>query len=370
MKKQEIYSLTGLRGIAATMVMFYHFNASHLFTGSISSILGHGYLMVDIFLVLSGFIITMTYGERFSQGFSWKTYSNFLIRRVARIYPLYVLATISAGFLIATGWMDHWPGPKILVSVLVNLTMLQSILYIPSLDTPGWSVSAEWIANLLFPLFILVCLRRLWLWVILATIVAFATLAILIGLPALIDEPKRAGLLDIWHYGTIYPVVRCIADFMLGIICFRIWQLNWVKQLFLSKWIAPVLLIIIIALMSIKQADLWIVALFPLFILAVIPNNNLVSRFLGSAPMYKLGEISYAIYLIHNQMNYFMLYLAKKFEDFGMAHMISNILSMLLFATFVIVLSIFAYQFIEKPARNSINNLVISKSKLVLRVAG
>ncbi|NNM59255.1 MAG: acyltransferase [Legionellales bacterium] len=108
MKKQEIYSLTGLRGIAATMVMFYHFNASHLLAGgAFANLLGHGYLMVDLFLVLSGFIIAMTYGSRFDKAVTWREYRIFLVRRIARIYPLYILTTISAGILITAHWMDH-----------------------------------------------------------------------------------------------------------------------------------------------------------------------------------------------------------------------------------------------------------------------
>jgi peptidoglycan/LPS O-acetylase OafA/YrhL len=364
MRKQEIYSLTGLRGIAATMVMFYHFNASHLLAGgAMANLLGHGYLMVDLFLVLSGFIIAMTYGRRFEQAISWKDYQTFLVRRIARVYPLYVLMTITAGILIATQWMDHWPGPAIPVSALINLTMLQSVLHVPSLDTPAWSVSAEWVANLLFPLFALLCLRRSWLWVGLFAIVSFATLPILVHIPALMNEPKRAGLLDIWNYGTIYPAIRCVADFILGVLVFRVSQLTWIKQLISFNWIAPILFILILSLMCIKSADVWIVALFPLFILALIPNTNLISRFMGSKPIYRLGELSYAVYLIHNQMNYFMLALAKKFMLLGMGYTLASVFSMLIFASFVILLAEFAYRCIEKPARNYINSFAPKKAE-------
>src|SRR5262245_33168713 len=91
MKKLEITALTGLRGIAATMVMFYHFNLAHLLPGYTATMMGHGYLMVDMFLILSGFIIAMTYGAKFEQSISLRNYRIFLIRRIARIYPLYVL---------------------------------------------------------------------------------------------------------------------------------------------------------------------------------------------------------------------------------------------------------------------------------------
>ncbi len=367
MRKQEIYALTGLRGIAATMVMFYHFNASHLLTaGAIKNFLGHGYLMVDLFLILSGFIIAMTYGNRFSQSIHWSEVKTFLVRRIARVYPLYFLMTITAGILVAIQWMDHWPGPTVLNSAIINLTMLQSLLHVPSLDTPAWSVSAEWVANLLFPILALLCLRRSWLWVAILGVISYVTLPVLVHLPALMNEPKRAGLLDIWNYSTVYPVIRCIADFILGIIVLRVSQLTWVRQLISFNWIAPVLLFVIIVLMCIKQADIWIVALFPLLILTLISDTNRVSCFMGSKLIYRLGEISYAIYLIHNQMNYFMLALTKKLMAIGFGYIMAYTVAMLAFATIVILLADLAYRFIEKPARNYINEFTTQNPKPLL----
>ncbi|NNM59254.1 MAG: acyltransferase [Legionellales bacterium] len=244
--------------------------------------------------------------------------------------------------------------------------MLQSVLHVPSLDTPAWSVSAEWVANLLFPFLALLCLRRSWLWIGLSGLISLITLPILVHLPALINEPKRAGLLDIWNYETVYPALRCIADFMLGMIVFRVSRLNWIKQITALNWFAPILFCLILTLMCIKQADILIVVLFPLFILALISETNLVSRIIGSLPVYRLGELSYAIYLIHNQMNYFMLVLVKKLVALGVNYTGTYVLAMLIFAVIVIILAEFAYRFIEKPARNYINNFVVKKSTPVL----
>jgi peptidoglycan/LPS O-acetylase OafA/YrhL len=369
-KRQEIHALTGVRGIAATVVMFYHFNASALMTGVAATMLGHGYLMVDLFLILSGFIIAMVYGRKFEQNINSEDFKNFLIRRIARIYPLYVITTLTAAALVASGWMDHWAGPEIPVSTLVDLTMLQSILHIPSLDTPGWSVSAEWVANLLFPLLALLCMRLSWRWIGLVAAIAFATLPFISMLPALIDEPKRAGILDIWNYETVYPVIRCIADFTLGIIVFRVSHLGWIKNITAFKFTAPILLLLILGLMTIKSADVWIVALFPVFILALIPGNNIVSRMLSTRPIYKLGELSYAIYLIHNQMNYFILALARQLESFGLSQTSAHVAAMFVFVGFVILLADFSYRLIEKPARHWINGFVIKKHQVAYQVTG
>jgi len=365
MERQEINALTGLRGIAATAVMFYHFNANHLFTGVTANFLGHGYLMVDLFLILSGFILALTYGQRFEQSISWKGYGNFLVRRIARMYPMYALMSITAAILVATGWMDHWPGPRIPISAFIDLTMFQSILHVPSLDAPGWSVSAEWIINLFFPLLALLCLRRSLKWTLLITVLAFAILPVITALPVLAHEPKRAGIMDIWNYTSVYPVLRCFADFVMGIMMFRLWKFDGVKKMIARHWLAPSLLTIIILLLMIKDADLWIVALFPLFILSLVSNTNKVSKWIGSKPIYKLGIYSYSIYLIHNQMNYFMLDLAKQLEVWGMNHLLANGLSMLIFASIVIVLANLAYHYIEMPARNWIKGFTSQKPKVV-----
>lgn len=354
MNRNEIRSLTGLRGIAALIVMFYHFNSSKLLSGPAEVMLGHGYLMVDLFLVLSGFIIAMTYGHLFEKAFSWSDYALFLTRRLARIYPLYAVSILTAGTLVATSWMDHWPGPPIPVTTVIDLTMLQSLALVPSLNTPGWSISAEWTACLLFPLLVMLCLRRSWGLALLTAGLAFAILPILTILPALEDEPKRAGLLDIWHYDTAYPVVRCVAGFTLGMVTYRLAQTEWVRRITAQSWLSAVILAAILGLMSIKQADVWIVALFPLFILSLAPDDSPVARILGSGPIYRLGILSYGIYLIHNQMNYFMLELAKELESLGFATQTATAAATLAFVALVIILTEFTYRLIERPARNAI----------------
>lgn len=362
-KKQEISSLTGLRGIAATMVMLYHFRINNVFTGPIVNFLTHGYLMVDLFLILSGFILTMTYGKRFTQRVGLIDYGNYLIKRVARIYPLYFLMTITSGLLISYGLMDRWPGPEIFVSGVVNFTMLQSLFHIPSLDAPGWSVSAEWIANLLFPFFIIVLFRLSRLWLGLVTIAIFCGLIILTSLPILAHAPKRSGLLDIWNYTTVYPVVRCVADFILGIIVFQASKFKWIEYLTALKLFSPILGCIIIVSMFFNKADIFIVLLFSFFILALIPNDNLASKFMRIKPIYRLGEISYAIYLIHNQLNYLILFFAKQLIFIGFDKNFANGLSILLFSLIVIGLSELSYRFIERPARDAINKFSFKQER-------
>lgn len=357
--QKEIRSLTGMRGIAALLVMFYHFNAGKLFDGHLATFMGHGYMMVDLFFILSGFVIAMTYGHWFEQGLNWGDYLRFLARRVARIYPLYVLMSLLAGLLIASNLMDRWSTIPVPISAIVNLTMLQSLVGVPSLDAPGWSISAEWIASLAFPLLAFASLRQSWPRVLLLAAIALATLPILTVLPALANQPKRNGLMDIWHYSTVFPVVRCLAGFTLGVVSYRLSNARALQAITGQTWYTPTLVLAILALMCVKQADLWIVSLFPLLILGLSHDRGPLERLAGSAPIYRLGVLSYGIYLIHNLLNYFMLDVAEKLSQMGLASETASASATLLFGAIAVGFAELTYRYIERPARNGIRRVTV-----------
>ncbi|WP_413732925.1 acyltransferase family protein [Sodalis sp. RH20] len=359
--KQEIRSLTGLRGLAAVLVMFYHYNSYNLIPqGFAYTFVRHGYLMVDLFFVLSGYVMAMTYGRMFQGHFSWVVFYTFLTRRIARIYPLYILMIIPAAVLIATGWMDRWPGPPVHVSAIINLTMLQSLINIPTLNTPGWSISTEWFAYLIFPLLAFFCLRSTkWAVVIISLFLLFA-LPYMTTINTLVDEPKRAGILDIWNYGTVYPIVRCLIEFSMGMIAYRATQIKSVRNLLGSNAISLVIAIGIIITMCIKQADILFAFLLPLFMIAISQSYNITSKFLSIRPIYWLGELSFAIYMIHDVMIYFIVALARWLAAKGVTEHTAMLIFTLLFGFIVIGLSQIAYSYIEKPARKWTRRLLKS----------
>ncbi|MEM5368733.1 acyltransferase [Paraburkholderia azotifigens] len=355
---QEVRSLTGLRGLSALLVMFYHYNAFRLLDGPARTFVAHGYLMVDVFFVLSGFVMAMTYGSLFSGGCSWQNFYTFLSRRVARIYPLYFLMTIPAGLLIANGWMDHWPGPPVLVSGLINLTMLQSILGVPTLNTPGWSISAEWIVYLLFPSLVALCLHGSRRSAVIVAAITVVTLPLITMAPALVDEPKRAGILDIWHYGTPYPVVRAVIEFSMGIIAFRVARVHGLARALGSEWCMMLLSCALLIAMCTKSADLLFVFLLPVFMIGIAQQQSTVAQCLSSRPIHWLGELSFAIYMIHDVMIYFIVAMARWCETKGMSSQTAMSVCTVLFACGVIALSQLAYSVIEKPARRTMRALL------------
>lgn len=351
---QEIRSLTGLRGLAALLVMFYHYNAFRLLDGPMKTFMAHGYLMVDVFFVLSGYVMAMTYGALFQDEIDRRQHYAFLIRRIARIYPMYAITILPAAILIATGWMDHWPGPPIFVSALVNFSMVQSLVGVPTLNTPGWSISAEWMVYLVFPWIVALCLNgKAWRPTVLF-LAALVFLPVMTDLDVLINEPKRAGILDIWNYETVFPVVRCFVEFTMGIIAFRMGAVPLVRQILGGNIAAGVLTLSLLVAMCIKPADILIVYLLPFFMISIAQGQNHVAKLLSIRPIYWLGQLSYAIYMIHDLMIYFIVASAKWLQGFGFSEHMAMSLFTLLFGLLVIALAQMAYTYLEQPARKYI----------------
>jgi peptidoglycan/LPS O-acetylase OafA/YrhL len=143
---EEIRALTGLRGIAAIYVMIFHFVPLVSFSGLEMTFIGHGYLAVDLFFVLSGFVMALNYGRMFEARWTARTYMTFLGRRIARVYPLYLVATVCGCGLVSTGYLEGFDTTPIVKTFVFNVLMVQSWGFAGSFDAPAWSISAEFAA--------------------------------------------------------------------------------------------------------------------------------------------------------------------------------------------------------------------------------
>src|SRR5579863_1188837 len=217
----EIKSLTGLRGIAALYVVVFHFVIGQQFTNPFTTLIAHGYLAVDVFFVLSGFVMTLTYNHLFEEGYSLSNNIRFLGRRIARVYPLYLAGSLCALILIRAGLLEP-PHLKLDLALLWNLLMVQSWGITESLDGPGWSISAEWAAYLLFPIFLLVFVEhRLGRW--LAAFLSFGGLVLLVCLSVShVHAVSPAAVLDVHNSRYGLPVFRCLSEFVLGMLAYKI----------------------------------------------------------------------------------------------------------------------------------------------------
>ena len=156
----ELRSLTSLRGLAAMAVVLQHFSATaqEYCRVTIPSLIPHGYVAVDLFFVLSGFIMSYTYYADFrEQGI--RAFGPFLVKRVARIVPLnmVILLLILVAGAICTRLLGRnviFSSNNLLFDFATNLFMLQGAGIGTNLNGPSWSISVEFMAYFLFPVFL------------------------------------------------------------------------------------------------------------------------------------------------------------------------------------------------------------------------
>lgn len=169
----EIKALTGLRIIAALWVVLFHFrpmltDVSPEFRENLAPVLNCGAQGVDLFFILSGFVLTWNYLDRMGGEWSTRATVHFLWLRLARVWPVYLLTMhLAALIVILSLHVGHVPLPEVrdLTAIsYVRQVLLVQLWFEPffdntSWDGPAWSISAEWLAYLLFGLIVLVILR-------------------------------------------------------------------------------------------------------------------------------------------------------------------------------------------------------------------
>src|ERR1700733_1570645 len=276
---REIRALTGLRGAAAVYVVLHHYFLGLPFSNPSNTFLAHGYLAVDLFFVLSGFVMALNYSHMFHPGWSRTSLLTFLSRRIARVYPLYLAATSCAFLLITMGWLENPSSGSLKSDFILNLAMVQAWGFGPSLDAPGWSISAEWAAYLLFPALLSIAFFRTQLWGWLSAVLCVAMIVVLCIIPSQMAHNTRPlAIMDLHQSYRGFAVWRCLPEFTLGILAARVLGSRTAEWLAANRWIALGLSLSILVLISIPRADLAVVLLFPPLILSLASGTNLPSR--------------------------------------------------------------------------------------------
>jgi len=345
----EIRSFTGLRGFAAVMVMLYHFGPD-LPPGSMTTFILRGYLWVDLFFVLSGFVMAYTYRAMFARGYQFPAHLAFLRKRIARIYPLYIAVTLESA-ATALWQAQHPDAPHVWFVLAANLTMVQAWGIAPSLAGATWSISTEWAAYLLFPLLAAVTLfssRRV---ALASACMALAVIGVLAVMPMdelAFDSQGRRGLLDIYSSATPAPLLRCLAEFTLGLLTFRAANCLLQRQVLGAGPAALVAAAAVLLAVAISGWDVAAVALFPVLLLCLSLQQGLLGRLLSTRILYRLGEWSYAIYLIHNKFTELNVRLSTAMAD----HLpFAGAIAMALTSAAVIGCASVVYLGIELPCR-------------------
>jgi peptidoglycan/LPS O-acetylase OafA/YrhL len=343
-----IPGLTGLRGVAALWVVLLHM------AGGESHILfvRNGALGVDVFFILSGFVLSYVYADKLTP-VDFNGYRTFLRARLARIYPLHVfmLALIGLSVLVLPGFASGHPqtGQRFSFGAFIaSLLLIQNWFYwLPTCwNAPAWSLSAEWFAYITFP--ITICLTQRWRTVALPLFLTAALLAALIA--ALIWR----GVQDTDVTGTP-GMVRMLFEFASGCLLFRA-VANGLKPLPKLADAGAVSMLLV----SLLWQDVIFLALpaIALIILSAAQNEGPIARALSMRPVVILGEISFSLYMVHwmilNVANWMIRNLELNSAE-------TAILNATLLLT-VIGTSVLSYRLIELPAR-SWGRSIIRKSR-------
>jgi peptidoglycan/LPS O-acetylase OafA/YrhL len=331
---ENIPQLTGLRGVAASMVLLLHLDQIHgnILAPFVAPV-AQGYLGVDIFFVLSGFILAHVYRD--TAVHSLRGYGVFLWRRFARIYPMH-LATLAAliAMVAARGLLDtnFWTVSEI----PRHLLLLQA--WVPELtwNLPSWSISAEWAAYVLFPLAVATILRPR------RMIVPLLVVVILLGCFQVFGI-DRSGLPGSWMG---WPAAfRIASEFSLGVLAFRLSRSAGTSGRSDLVAAAAFCLLFIVPVGVVKILAIGI------FVAALATSSGPVRQLLASRAFVALGIISYSIYMVH----FPAIKLIQNVNDklgIESASPALALLMMFVWTGTVIAIAAAGYHAIERPARN------------------
>ncbi len=284
--------LDALRGICALLVALYHFQANGLIARSL--LVQNGWLFVDYFFVLSGFVIAHSYGARLCDGAV--SVGRFMALRMGRIYPLHIavlLAFIALELLLVFGgdWIaqfvtrEPFTGSRSIGALLQNIFLLQSfgIEGGRGWNGPAWSIAAEMWTYLLYA--VIFVIARRW----------FVGIAGLLVLAAGVWLFANAPDLHVTFEGGI---VRCIFGFSVGVLTYKAFR--QFGGLHGQLWEAlAIALVIAFASFAAGAWTFFAPLVFALTIMALATQSGLVSALLRRPFFQLLGLISYSIYMVH-----------------------------------------------------------------------
>lgn len=314
--KKHYELLDGLRGVAALLVIWYHiyecFPSGHIFP--------HGYLAVDFFFILSGFVIGYAYDDR------WKKMGmkDFFKRRLIRLQPMVIMGAVIGAVTFLIQGSQQWDGSKIGLSA-VMLAMLLGMFMIPAvpgasyevrgngemfpLNGPQWSLFFEYIANIVYAVF----LRRLST----KLLAAFTFIAGVAWVVYSVIDPAGYGSLGVgWtvaDHNLLGGILRSISPFCIGMLMSRTFKPMKIRGAF---WICSVLLVVLLLAPNFSNESgtlynrmyelVCVMAVFPFIVYMGASGTTTDAK--STAVCRFLGDISYPLYIIHYPTMYLFYY--------------------------------------------------------------
>ena len=308
--------LDGLRGVAALLVIFYHIGEGFA-TSPIDQHVNHGYLAVDFFFILSGFVIGYAYDDRWKTSLTMK---SFFRRRLIRLHPMVIMGAVLGAVAYCIQGCQRWDGTQmpltmVLIAFLLNLFLLPVVPGTGTdvrgnnemfpLNGPNWSLFFEYIGNILYALFIRKMSTR-WLTVLVA--------AAGLGLGAFaVGNLSGYGHLGVgWSmidWNLLGGFLRLMFSFSIGLLMSRIFNPVKIRGAF---WICSAITAVLLSLPHIGGGDrLWLNGLYEAvcttFIfpaLVWLGASGKTTDKVTSKVCRFLGDISYPVYVVHYPLMY------------------------------------------------------------------
>ncbi|WP_452225965.1 acyltransferase family protein [Lacinutrix cladophorae] len=349
----RLEQLTFTRFIAAISIFVFHYgkNAFPFHLDSVKDLFSQSNVSVSYFFILSGFVMIIAYGNKNKIDFR-----NYIKRRFARIYPVYLLAIILVFlYLIIAGKSIDFYG------LLANLFMVQSWFpgYALSLNTPGWSLAVELFFYLSFPLifnqFYKKCsLQKTTILVLLFFIISQIILHVLFYSSFYEGYPSKG------HDFIFYFPLMHLNEFIIGNLA-GIFFIKGIKKRNYD-WLIIVILICSVLLLKQNVGIIFhngmLAFVFVPLILLIASNKGMLTRISNTKSLVFLGEISYGIYILQKPVYLYIssIFYYLKIDNLALVFYISLIV--------LIVCAAFSYKYIETPLRKKINNLNTKKGSI------
>ncbi|MDP1642374.1 MAG: acyltransferase [Phenylobacterium sp.] len=341
---QQIHPLTSLRFFAAFWVVLFHYWPA-LATGATPLFVAKGYLGVELFFVLSGFILCHVYRSQVEAG--GFNYGGFLWARLARVYPLHLATLIGMGVLAAAaGAAGFAVDPNILSweALLPNLLLVQAWGFAPvaGWNHPSWSISAEWFAYLTFPLFAWAALALKARPLVAVALAAVFMAGLYAGFEVLAGHPLTLATIS-------WGALRIVPCFALGCALHSLWRERaggGRSQAWLGAAISGAVALFA-ATLGLSDTIIVLGTAGLIFYLARLAQNG--SQALSTPILIYLGEISYSIYMICVPWKIVFVNGAASLLKLESDQLPLGIWLVLLVG--VIPLAALSYHLIEKPAR-------------------
>ncbi|MBQ8501912.1 MAG: acyltransferase [Bacteroides sp.] len=326
--------LDGLRGVASVLVVLFHLLETYS-GGQATQIINHGYLAVDFFFALSGFVIGYAYDDRWNKMSTW----SFFKRRLVRLHPMVIMGTVIGLCLYFFGQCEgfsqigHVPGWMVLLAFVMGCLMIpcgtgmdiRGWGEMNSFNGPNWSLTWEYVANILYA-FVFRKLGKIAL-TILIVAAAFCTLDICLNwnVFGLLTEARSAcdytviGGWSLTAEQVYIGLTRLFYPFLAGLLVSRIGKFIKVQGGF---WWCSLILVVLFSVPCVGGAGnilngvynaVCILLLFP--VVVMMGAGSTIKGKKSTQVCTFLGELSYPLYITHYPLMYMQMNWAWSHPD-------------------------------------------------------